>query len=371
MLLQTRAGRDGFAVLLFQDLAFIPLVALVPLLAGHAVPDHVPWRDVGKAVAAVVVDPGRRPLPHAAAVPRDRRQQDAGGVHHRGIADCHWHGVAGLGRGTVAVARRVHGGRAAVGIRIPQRAGSRHRAIRGPAARVLLHLRRHVGGPGSGTYRAAAAGWRDRRIAGCQDRRSSICWHAWHGRTEPMRCASPWRCPRRASSASSCSSAAVAAGRAGCGRGADGDAGCRRFHAGDADPVRGLRGAGDPTAASDSKEPEYDTHRGRVEPRDHRGLRPHGADRRSAAAAAWHRLHRAGTRPGPGRRGAPLWQQGIFRRSNPRRCAARLRCRGSEAAGSAAGRHGGGAAHGGRRAAQFSPVEDPGARAQPAACALC
>ena len=55
-LLQTRAGRDGFAVLLFQDLAFIPLVALVPLLAGHAaVPDHVPWRDVGKAVAAVVV----------------------------------------------------------------------------------------------------------------------------------------------------------------------------------------------------------------------------------------------------------------------------------------------------------------------------
>src|SRR6202035_422433 len=37
-LLTTRAGRDGFAVLLFQDLAFIPLVALVPLLAsGHAV----------------------------------------------------------------------------------------------------------------------------------------------------------------------------------------------------------------------------------------------------------------------------------------------------------------------------------------------
>ena len=33
-LLQSRAGRDGFAVLLFQDLAFIPLVALVPLLAG-------------------------------------------------------------------------------------------------------------------------------------------------------------------------------------------------------------------------------------------------------------------------------------------------------------------------------------------------
>ncbi len=35
-LLTSRAGRDAFAVLLFQDLAFIPLVALVPLLAGDS-----------------------------------------------------------------------------------------------------------------------------------------------------------------------------------------------------------------------------------------------------------------------------------------------------------------------------------------------
>jgi len=55
MLMRTRAGRDGFAVLLFQDAAFIPLVALVPLLAGHAVPDHVPWRDVARAAVAVVI----------------------------------------------------------------------------------------------------------------------------------------------------------------------------------------------------------------------------------------------------------------------------------------------------------------------------
>jgi monovalent cation:proton antiporter-2 (CPA2) family protein len=55
-LLQGRAGRDGFAVLLFQDLAFIPLVALVPLLAtGRAIPDHVPWLDVARAVAVIVV----------------------------------------------------------------------------------------------------------------------------------------------------------------------------------------------------------------------------------------------------------------------------------------------------------------------------
>jgi CPA2 family monovalent cation:H+ antiporter-2/glutathione-regulated potassium-efflux system protein KefB len=54
-LLTTRAGRDGFAVLLFQDLAFIPLVALVPLLSGTPLPQHVPWRDVARAVAAIVV----------------------------------------------------------------------------------------------------------------------------------------------------------------------------------------------------------------------------------------------------------------------------------------------------------------------------
>jgi monovalent cation:proton antiporter-2 (CPA2) family protein len=52
-LLTSPAGRDAFAVLLFQDLAFIPLVALVPLLAGSSVPDHVPWHDVARAAAAI------------------------------------------------------------------------------------------------------------------------------------------------------------------------------------------------------------------------------------------------------------------------------------------------------------------------------
>ncbi len=55
-LLTSPAGRDAFAVLLFQDLAFIPLVALVPLLArGAAIPNHVPWVDVAKGVAAIAV----------------------------------------------------------------------------------------------------------------------------------------------------------------------------------------------------------------------------------------------------------------------------------------------------------------------------
>jgi Kef-type K+ transport system membrane component KefB len=54
-LLGTVAGRDTFAVLLFQDLAFIPLVAVVPEIAGGDLPHHVPWIGVTRAAAAVVV----------------------------------------------------------------------------------------------------------------------------------------------------------------------------------------------------------------------------------------------------------------------------------------------------------------------------
>jgi monovalent cation:proton antiporter-2 (CPA2) family protein len=52
-LLGSASGRDAFAVLLFQDLAFVPLVALVPLLGGDNVPEHVPWLAVARAAGAV------------------------------------------------------------------------------------------------------------------------------------------------------------------------------------------------------------------------------------------------------------------------------------------------------------------------------
>ncbi len=54
-LLSSTAGRDSFAVLLFQDMAFIPLVALVPLLSGVGVPTSVPWQNVARGVAAVAI----------------------------------------------------------------------------------------------------------------------------------------------------------------------------------------------------------------------------------------------------------------------------------------------------------------------------
>jgi CPA2 family monovalent cation:H+ antiporter-2/glutathione-regulated potassium-efflux system protein KefB len=52
-LLSSAAGRDAFAVLLFQDMAFIPLVALVPLLSEHTLPTHVPWHDVLRGLGAI------------------------------------------------------------------------------------------------------------------------------------------------------------------------------------------------------------------------------------------------------------------------------------------------------------------------------
>jgi monovalent cation:proton antiporter-2 (CPA2) family protein len=53
-LLGTGAGRDTFAVLLFQDVAFVPLVALVPLLTGVEVPDRVPWLEVARGAGAIL-----------------------------------------------------------------------------------------------------------------------------------------------------------------------------------------------------------------------------------------------------------------------------------------------------------------------------
>lgn len=53
-LLPTIAGRDAFAVLLFQDMAAIPVLALVPMLATGAA-TGVSWVAVARGVAAVVL----------------------------------------------------------------------------------------------------------------------------------------------------------------------------------------------------------------------------------------------------------------------------------------------------------------------------
>jgi monovalent cation:proton antiporter-2 (CPA2) family protein len=52
-LLPSIAGRDSFAVLLFQDMAAIPVLALLPVLAGGGMAGHVSWLALARGVAVV------------------------------------------------------------------------------------------------------------------------------------------------------------------------------------------------------------------------------------------------------------------------------------------------------------------------------
>ena len=51
--LATRHGRESFAVLLFQDLAVIPLLALLPLLGSEGGHPAANWASAAKAVAVI------------------------------------------------------------------------------------------------------------------------------------------------------------------------------------------------------------------------------------------------------------------------------------------------------------------------------
>jgi glutathione-regulated potassium-efflux system ancillary protein KefC len=66
-LLGTSGGQAGFAILLFQDVAAIPILALIPLLGTHAAASGNPWLEALRAVSVIVgiVVLGRLLLRHA------------------------------------------------------------------------------------------------------------------------------------------------------------------------------------------------------------------------------------------------------------------------------------------------------------------
>src|SRR6266705_2536283 len=139
--LATRHGREAFAVLLFQDVSVIPLLALLPLLSDSGTHAAGGWMAAAKglAVIAVVIVSSRlvvRPALKAVA--------NRGGAAARGgrRAD---HGE----NRPVALARRLPRRGAPRRLRISPRAGSRHRALQGPAARSFLHRRWHEREPWS------------------------------------------------------------------------------------------------------------------------------------------------------------------------------------------------------------------------------
>jgi hypothetical protein len=105
-------GRLAFAILLFQDIAAIPLIALVPMLAGGA-HDTSAAEESEPRVARTRRHRrgrGRRTLSAASGVPCGGENRPAGSVHRHSVAGGDRHGVVdGPGRcvdGAGGVSRR-------------------------------------------------------------------------------------------------------------------------------------------------------------------------------------------------------------------------------------------------------------------------
>ena len=143
--INTRHGRLAFSVLLFQDLAAIPLIALVPLFAAGG--SEQPAMDLRAGVLAIftiigVIVAGRFLLS------RLYRIIAATGVREAMTASALLTVVG------VALVMEAAGLSAALGsfiagalladFRIPPSDRSRHRAVRGAVARGVLHRHRHV-----------------------------------------------------------------------------------------------------------------------------------------------------------------------------------------------------------------------------------
>lgn len=111
---RSESGQLGFSVLLFQDLAVIPALALVPLLAGSA-DEHFDWMKIGmKVLAFVGMLIGGRYLP-ASGIPFYCSFWRAGSVHRRDAAVGVGFRIVYGRAGAVDGARYVYCGRAAGG----------------------------------------------------------------------------------------------------------------------------------------------------------------------------------------------------------------------------------------------------------------
>ena len=146
---RTSAGESVLSVALLRDIAAIPVLALVPLFAvgGSATAaEGSAWLAAGKAVAAIVtiVFGGRLLLRPCAAL--DCAQPHARDLYRRRAAAGAVHGGADAVRGPFNGARRLPG-RCAAGRASTAASWRPTWNPSGPAARPLLHRRRHGPGP--------------------------------------------------------------------------------------------------------------------------------------------------------------------------------------------------------------------------------
>ncbi len=167
--MQTAAGARSFSVLLTQDIAVIPMLAFLPLLAsrcrrgfprtdrssapanrprrtapavmanGESRPslslvDGLPaWGVTLVTIGAIGRDHPRRHLSDAAGLPLHPRARAARDVHGAGAADRRRHRLPDDAGRPLARARHLPGGRGAGQQRVPARARNRPRAVQGPA----------------------------------------------------------------------------------------------------------------------------------------------------------------------------------------------------------------------------------------------
>ena len=127
------------------------------------------------------------------------------GVHRRGAAHRDRHRAAGQCGRAVDVARRLPRRRAARRQRVPPRAGGRHRAVQGTAARAVLHRASACRPTWACSARAADAAGAHGRVHGGQDRRGAALGRLARQKGDIGAGASPSRCRRAASSRSCCS----------------------------------------------------------------------------------------------------------------------------------------------------------------------
>ncbi len=162
-------GQASFSILLFQDLAVIPMLVLLPVLAGGA--DALPGDghdvliEIGIALGATiaVLIGGRyltRPLLRVIA---GAGYQEV--LHRCRAADRDCGCVDPVDGRPVGVAGCVSRRRAAGRQRVPARAGSRHRTVQRPVPRPVLYGRRHERESCAAGREAAdhflAGAWRD------------------------------------------------------------------------------------------------------------------------------------------------------------------------------------------------------------------
>ncbi len=146
--LNTKHGQSAFFILLFQDVAVAPLLALAPLLS----PGGEGVEAIGVGRFAIVVDMHRhpapcRPFPAQPAVSHHRQHRCARGDDRGGAVRGAGRGHADGDRRPVDGARRLHRGRASGRFLVPPPARSRYRAVPRHPARPVLHRRRPVPRP--------------------------------------------------------------------------------------------------------------------------------------------------------------------------------------------------------------------------------